>query len=194
MRLSGKLPAIGLAPDKANRQTRENTRRLREHIVICGYGTSGQDLAAALTLESMPFVIIEMNPQNISRAREHKMPIIYGDALNENVLHEVAIDKAKAVVISFGESSSLAQMVRSVRRSAPEVLIVLRARYERDVAWMYELGADVVVMEELEVSSELLRVILGHLSISPDIIKTHLARIRARKEFLVEQNILKKLK
>lgn len=194
MRLTGKIPLFGLAPEAPNQAQRENTRRLRDHIVLCGYGTAGQDLAAALSLESVPFVVIEMNPQNISRARSHKVPVIYGDALNENVLTEVAVDKAKAVIISFGESSSLAQMVRSVRRMAPKTMIILRARYERDVAWMYELGADVVVMEELEVSAEMLRVILGHIGLEPHIVKTHLARIRARKEFLVEQSILKKLK
>ena len=194
MRLSGKVPFFGLAPEKANLAARENTRRLKGHIVLCGYGTAGQDLAAALMLEAVPFVVIEMNPQNISQARSHKIRVIYGDALNENVLNEVAIDKAKAVVISFGESSSLAQMVRTIRRLAPDTMIVLRARYERDVAWMYELGADVVVMEELEVSAEMLRIILGHIGLEPQIVKTHLARIRARKEFLVEQSILKKIK
>ncbi len=194
MRLTGKIPFFGLAPEPPSLAQRENTRRLRDHVVLCGYGTAGQDLAAALLLEGTPFVVVEMNPQNIRRAREHGLPVIYGDALNEKVLNEVAVDKAKAIVISFGEASSHGQIVRTLRRLAPDVMIVLRARYERDVAWLYELGADVVVMEELEVSSELLRVILGQLGLQPEIIKTHLARIRARKEFLVEQSILKKLK
>ena len=110
------------------------------------------------------------------------------------MLEEVAIDKAKAIVISFGDTSSIAQIVRGVRRHGPQAMIVIRARYERDVAWMYELGADVVVMEELGVSAELLRAILGHLGLDPEVVRTHVARIRARKEFLVEQNILKKIK
>lgn len=194
MRLTAKIPLFGLAPEEAGRADRKNSRLLRNHIVLCGYGTAGQDLAAALLLENIPFVVVEMNPQNIRRAREHGLQVVYGDALNEAVLKEVAIDKAKAIVVSFGESSSAAQIVRGVRRLAPQTMIVIRARYERDVAWMYELGADVVVMEELEVSAELLRAILGHLGLEPTLIKTHLDRIRARKEFLVEQNILKKLK
>ncbi len=194
MRLTAKIPFFGLAQDKTSRAERKNTRLLKNHIVLCGYGTAGQDLAAAFLLEGLPFVVVEMNPQNISRAREHNLHVVYGDVLNEAVLKEVAIDKAKAVIVSFGESSSVAQIVRGVRRFGPQAMIVIRARYERDVAWLYELGADAVVMEELEVSAELLRVILGHFEITPEIIKTHLERIRARKEFLVEQNILKKLK
>ncbi len=192
MRLTAKIPFFGLAP-LADREHRRKTRRLRDHIVLCGYGTAGRDLAAALTAEHVPFVVVDMNPQNIHKARADKLQVIYGDAVNEHVLTEVAIEKAKAVVISFGDASSIAEIVRTVRRMSPETMIVLRARFERDVAWMYDLGADVVVMEELEVSLELTRAILGHLGISPGILKTHLDRIRARKELLVEQSILKKL-
>jgi monovalent cation:H+ antiporter-2, CPA2 family len=194
MRLSNRIPAFGMAPIRVNRDPKKNTRVLKDHIILCGFGTAGQDLAAALLLENRPFVIIEMNPHNIARAREHDLRVIYGDAMNETVMKEAALDKAKAIVISFGDATSIAQIVKSVRRLAPDTMIVVRTRYERDVAWMYELGADVVVMEELEVSSELTRVILGHLGLEAELIKTHLDRIRARKEFLVEQSILKKLR
>ncbi len=194
MRVTGKIPFFGMAPHRVNREHREKKHRLKNHIVLCGYGTAGQDLAGALVLENIPFIVIEMNPQNIQLARRHQVPVIYGDAVNENVLKEVAIDKAKAIAISFGDSSSIAQIVRSVRHLAPDTMIVVRTRFERDVAWMYELGADVVVMEELEVSAELMRAILEHLAVEPGILKSHLERIRARKEFLVEQNILKRLK
>ena len=162
--------------------------------MLCGYGTAGQDLAAALLLENVPFVVVDMNPQNIRKARDHNLHVIYGDAMNEHVLKEVAIEKAKAIVISFGDASSIAEIVRAVRRISSETMVVLRTRFERDIAWMYDLGADVVVMEELEVSLELTRAILGHLEIDQEIVKTHLDRIRARKEFLVEQSILKKIK
>ena len=192
MRLSSRIPSFGMPPRPAEKS--HNTRRLKDHIVLCGYGTAGQDLAAALILENVPFVVIEMNPQNIQKARRHQAPVIYGDAMNENVMKEVAIEKAKAVVISFGDASSIAEIVRCVQRMNPNVLTVVRSRYERDVAWLYELGADVVVMEELEVSTELTRVILDHIGTTEEIIKTHVGRIRARKEFLVEQNILKKIK
>lgn len=193
MRMTGKIAIFGVAPHETNRGHREKTRRLKDHIILCGYGTAGQDLAAALMLEKVPFVVVDMNPQNVQKARDHELQVVYGDAMNEHLLKEVAIEKAKAIVISFGDASSIAEIVRAVRRMSPETMIVLRTRFERDVAWMYDLGADVVVMEELEVSLELTRAILGHLEIGPDILKTHLDRIRARKEFLVEQSILKKL-
>ncbi len=193
MRLTGKIAFLGTAPGGKNRDHIEKTRRLRDHIVICGYGTPGQDLAAALMLENFPFVVVDMNPRNVQKARSHGVQVIYGDAMNEHVLEELAIQRAKAIVISFGDASSIAEIVRTVQRISPDTLVVVRARFERDIAFMYELGADVVVMEELEVSLELTRAILGHLGMEPQTLKTHLDRIRARKEFLVEQSILKKL-
>jgi CPA2 family monovalent cation:H+ antiporter-2 len=194
MRMSSKIPSFGTPPKVEDKNKKENTRLLKNHVIICGYGTAGQDLSAALLLENIPYIVIEMNPQNIQKARLHRVPIIYGDAMNDNVLEEVAIHKAKAVVISFGDASSIAYIVQATQRLNPDVLTVVRSRYERDIAWLYQLGADIVIMEELEVSAELVRVILDHTGTPEDLIKTHVGRIRARKEFLVEQNILKRLK
>jgi monovalent cation:H+ antiporter-2, CPA2 family len=192
MRLFAKIPFFGMAPQP--KEKTEKTRRMKDHIVLCGYGTAGQDLAGALTLENVPFVVIEMSPMNIEKARGHRVPVLYGDAMNESVLHEAAVARAKAVVISFGDASGIAMIIRAIQKLNPETMIVARCRYERDVAWLYELGADVVVMEELEVSSELTRVILDKVGLAEELIHTHMLRIRARKEFLVEQNILKKLR
>jgi len=134
-----------------------------------------------------------MNPLNIQKARSHRVPVLYGDAMNENVLREAAIEEAKAVVISFGDASGIAMILRIIQTINPKILTVVRCRYERDVAWLYELGADVVIMEELELSAELTRVILEHRGLSKEIVQTHIGRIRARKEFLIEQSILKKI-
>ena len=195
MKMTSKIPFFGMPPKAGSAlEKKENTRLLKNHVIICGYGTAGQDLAAALLLENIPYIVIEMNPQNIQKARLHRVPVVYGDAMNDNVLEEVAIHKAKAVVISFGDASSIAYIVQAVQRLNPETLTVVRSRYERDIAWLYQLGADIVIMEELEVSAELVRVILDHTGVQEDLIKTHVGRIRARKEFLVEQSILKKLK
>ena len=192
MKLFSKIPAFGMPPQP--KEKHENTRRFKDHIILCGYGTAGQDLAGALTLEKIPFLVIEMSPLNIQKARSHGVTVMYGDAMNEKVLHEAAIERAKAVVISFGDASGIAVILRMIQNMNPKVLIVARCRYERDVAWLYELGADVVIMEELELSAELTRVILEHTGLSHELVHTHIARIRARKEFLVEQHILKKLK
>ncbi len=192
MKIFSKLPFVGLAPQP--KESREEAHRFENHIILCGYGTAGQDLAAALLLEKIPFLIIEMNPVNIAKARKHGLPVLYGDAMNEAVLHEAAVEKAKAIVISFGDASGLAVMIPMIQNLNPKILTVVRGRYERDIAHLYELGADVVIMEELEVSAELTRVILEHLQINHEIINTHIQRVRLRKEFLVEQNILNKIK
>lgn len=193
MRLTSKIPSFGTVPGAANHDQAEKVRHFKDHIVVCGYGTPGQDLAMALVAENIPCVVVDMNPLNVQKARSHGLHVIYGDAMNEHVLKELAIKRAKAIVISFGDASSIAGIVRTAQRMSPETMIVVRARFERDVAWLYELGADVVVMEELEVSLELTHAILNQLEVGPQTLKTQLDRIRARKEFLVEQSILKKL-
>lgn len=192
IKLLSKIPLFGAPPQPE--EDRKKARQFKDHIILCGYGTSGQDLAAALLLEKIPFVVIEMNPANIAKAKRHQVSVYYGDAINESVLREVVIEKARAVVISFGDASGLAVVIRAIQNLNPKVLIVVRCRYERDIARFYELGADFVIMEELEVSAELTRVILEYEGRAKDVIDSHILRIRARKEFIVEQNILRRMK
>ncbi len=191
-RIFSRLPFFGLAPQP--KEAIEKAHHLNDHIILCGYGTAGQDLAAAMLLEKIPFVVVEMNPVNIARARKHGVPVIYGDAMNQAVLHEVSIEKAKGVVISFGDASGLAILIPLMKSMNPQALIVVRTRYERDISRLYELGADLVIMEELEVSAELTRVILGRFDRQKEIIETHIDRIKLRKGFLVEQSAFKKSK
>jgi len=89
-------------------------------------------------------------------------------------------------------STLLGCSVRTVYRLKSKAIVVVRARFEKDVAELYDLGADVVVMEELEASYELNRVVLEHFKIPQSRVSEHLDRVRQRKEFLIEQAIFKR--
>lgn len=102
------------------------------------------------------------------------------------------IAEARAAVITFGDSVGMEQIVRVVGRLNSQAMLIARTRFEADVARLYELGADVVVTEELEASIELTRLALAQLKIPEENIRVHLERIRGRKELAIEEAILHK--
>lgn len=166
---------------------------LTGHVILCGFGPTGQDLANAFKEEEIPFVIIEMNPVKVQEAKKLHMKAIYGDAANREVMKRVGISRAKAVVVSFPDILGMTQIIRIVQDLNPDVLLAVRTRYEGQTAPLYELGADIVVMEEWEASHELNRVVLEQLDLPADRIEHHLARIRARKEISIENAIFRRM-
>ncbi len=160
---------------------------LSDHVILCGFGPTGRDLANAFKEEKIPFVIIEMNPSKVRDAKKLGLNAIYGDAVNREVMKRVGILRAKAVVVSFPDVLGMTQIIRVVQSLNPEVILAVRTRYASQMPQLYELGADIVVMEEWEASHELNRVVLEQLGIEPDRIDQHLNRIRARKEVAIEE-------
>jgi monovalent cation:H+ antiporter-2, CPA2 family len=149
------------------------------------------DLAQAFRDEGILFVIIEMNHRLVREAKNHSYPILYGDAANEEILKKAGIHRARALVVTFADPTAMAQIVRVVQVLSPGTFVAVRSRFERDVPALYELGADSVVMEELEASCELNRIILEHLSVEQQQIEHYLNRIRQRKELNIEAAIFK---
>lgn len=191
LRLSERIPLMGFSSRKYSKSVEYS--RVKDHVILCGYGPSGQDLAIAFHEEKIPFVLIEMNPSKIQLARKRNIRVIYGDAANEEVMRRAGIERARMVIVSFGDSLGMVQIIRVVQRLNPNVYLVVRTRYEQDVARLYELGADVVIMEEWEAGHELSRVVLEFLQVPSETMKSHLERIVSRKELVIEEAILKRM-
>jgi len=165
---------------------------LRDHVILCGFGPSGKDLSMTFMEEKIPFILVEVNPVKVREARGMKIPVIYGDAANIEVIKRAGIEHARAVVVSFPDPMGMAQIIRIVQRLNPDVVIAVRTQYEFEMPKLYELGADIVVMEEWQASHELNRLILEHFSIPRERIERHLDRIHARKELAVETAIFQR--
>ena len=165
---------------------------LTGHVILCGFGPTGQDLAIAFQEEKVPFVIVEMNPVRMREAKKMHMKAIYGDAANQEVLKRVGISRARAVIVSFPDPLGITQIIRVVQGLNPDVTLAVRTRYEGQMPWLYELGADIVVTEEWEASHELNRLVLGQLDIPKERIEYHLSRIRSHKEIAVEEAIFRR--
>lgn len=191
LKVLSRFIVFGVPPDKWTKQDR-SLSSLTGHVILCGFGPTGQDLAMAFQEEKVPFVIIEMNPVKMREAKKMRMKAIYGDAANQEVLKRVGITRARAVIVSFPDPLGIMQIIRVVQGLNPDVILAVRARYEGQMPRLYELGADIVVTEEWEASHELNRLVLGQLNVPKERIEYHLGRIHSRKELAVEEAIFQR--
>jgi len=189
LRFAESQPLLGQSLRGRDKEKRRSV--LSGHTILCGYGPTGHDLAIAFQEERIPFILVEMHPARIEEARSKGMRALYGDAANAWVMKQAGIERARAVVVSFSDPMGMAQVTRVVERLNPDVQLVVRTRFEREVPHLYELGADVVVVEEWEASFDLHRMVLGFLGIPQDRITKHLRRVTARKELAIESAIFK---
>jgi len=190
-RISERISLFGIPAAEWTKSVKA-TRGLKDHIILCGYGPSGQDLAQTFLEEKIPFILIEMNPAKVKEARKHEIKVIYGDAANKEVMKRAGIRHARAVVISFPSTIGIEQIIRVVQRLNSNVMLAVRTQYEQEMPKLYALGADIVVMEEWQASYELNRLVLEYFEVPREKIDRHLDRIHSRKELAIEEAILKK--
>ena len=125
---------------------------LGQHVVICGYGRTGSRIAEFLTIEEIPFIALDVDPQRIAEARMHGINVVFGNADRPEVLQAAGISRARAVVVSYPDARSAERVVRVVRSTRPEIPIVVRTTDDKDVARLKAAGATEVIPEVLESS------------------------------------------
>ena len=125
---------------------------LGQHVVICGYGRTGQRIAEFLGIESVPFIALDVDPQRIAEARTQGINVVFGNADRPEVLQAAGIARARAVVVSYPDAHSAERVVHIVRGTRPEIPIVVRTADDRDVARLKSAGATEVIPEVLESS------------------------------------------
>ncbi|MDO8788700.1 MAG: cation:proton antiporter [Sulfuritalea sp.] len=125
---------------------------LGQHVVICGYGRTGQRIAEFLGIENIPFIALDVDPQRIAEARTQGINVVFGNADRPEVLQAAGIARARAVVVSYPDAHSAERVVHIVRGTRPEIPIVVRTADDRDVARLKSAGATEVIPEVLESS------------------------------------------
>ncbi len=127
----------------------------RPHVIVVGYGFNGQNVARVLGLLDVPFMVVELNPVGTRKLAEEGLPSLHGDATQVLVLEAAGLARAQALVVTVADATTCRQIVSVARRHRPDLSIIARTRYLREVEELHRLGADDVVPEEYETSLEL---------------------------------------
>jgi len=158
----------------------DDATKLRDHVVIVGFGLAGEQASRTLSEFGIPFVVIELNVENVHHGRELGLPVYYGDATSEEALGHAGLADARLLVLLMNDRRAGQRILDTARRVAPHVPVLMRARYLREANLLLQAGAHDVVAEEVEGAVEIVARMLRALEVPPE------ARVRVREELLAE--------
>jgi CPA2 family monovalent cation:H+ antiporter-2 len=125
------------------------------HVLVLGFGHTGETLARVLERAKVPLRILDLNPERIARGKAKGIPIEFGDGANGRVLEHARIGRARAALVLLSDPRATRRVVALCRSLAPGIFILARTRYLTEVPELSRLGADEVVAEEFETSLEI---------------------------------------
>jgi CPA2 family monovalent cation:H+ antiporter-2 len=120
------------------------------HVIICGYGRSGQNLARLLDTEHIPYMALDLDPDRVRQAAAAGQSVVFGDAARLQSLMAAGLARASAVVVSYPDTPSALKILRLAREHAPKVPVVVRTIDDTDLERLREAGATEVVPEAIE--------------------------------------------
>ncbi|MDX9999950.1 MAG: cation:proton antiporter [Polyangia bacterium] len=150
-----------------------------DHVLIVGYGVAGSVLAHSLASVGIHYRVLELNAETVRKASEEGVPIYYADASTDEALAHAHVREARAVVVLINDDQAATRVVDAVKRLAPELPIIVRARYLGQRQGLVKLGATEVVAEEVEASLEVLARVLRRFDIPRNVIDAQVGRARA---------------
>ena len=133
---------------REERRMKELHERLRDHVVVCGYGVKGRAIVDELLAHRQPrdqIVAIDTDEAAIAEAARIGIVALRGDASSEGLLRAAAVDKAAYVLAAPNRDDACVLICLTVRSLSPEVHLVAAAREEENVKLLYGAGADLVV-------------------------------------------------
>ncbi len=151
---------------------------LSQHVVICGFGRIGQNLANILREMNIPYVALDLDHSLIREAWEAGENIFYGDSTHGEILQKTELEKASALIITFDDAQIAEHIIQSARFINKKVPIIVRSKDDRHMDNLHALGASNVVPESFEASMMLAIHVLQHMGISTDKSMKFVARAR----------------
>jgi CPA2 family monovalent cation:H+ antiporter-2 len=165
---------LGRRPD----QEGSEKRLPRGHVIAVGYGVNGRNLVRALRKAEIPYIVLELSPVRVRRAREAGEPVAFGDCTRPSILEAVGIRHARMLVAAISDPWSARRAVQIARQMNPELRIVVRTRYLKEVDPLRAVGASDIIPEEFETSIEILSRVLDGYEVPHEIVRELIAEIR----------------
>lgn len=135
-----------LANILGGRRMKQDISRLRDHIIICGYGQVGREVALTLSEEKVPFVVIDSDEESVKRAAEDGCLSLRGNASNDEALEEAGIRQARGLVAALGDDADNIFVTLSAKGLRHDLLVVARASAEESESKLRRAGADRVIL------------------------------------------------
>ena len=132
--------------------TRIATQSLRQnaHVIICGYGRAGQNLARMLEHEGLSYVALDLDPDRVAAAAAAGESVVFGDAARRESLVAAGIHRAAAVAVTYANTPSALRVLHNVHELEPALPVIVRTVDDADLEKLLAAGATEVIPEIVE--------------------------------------------
>jgi len=120
------------------------------HVVICGFGRCGQNLARMLEHEGIPYMALDLDPDRVRQAAAAGHSVVYGDASRLQALMAAGLVRARAVAVTYLDIQSSLKVLANTRTHAPQIPVVVRTQDDLHLDKLRNAGATEVVPEAIE--------------------------------------------
>jgi voltage-gated potassium channel len=154
LRVTFLIILIGTTLEALTTRTREEFRirrwrsHVRQHVIVCGYGTKGRSAIRSLQANGTPLdqiVVVDPDPRAIDEANSLGLTGIVGDAGRTEVLRRASIERARAVIVAANRDDASVLITLTVRQLNPSVPITTSVREEENANLLRQSGADTVI-------------------------------------------------
>ncbi len=125
---------------------------ISDHVIICGYGRVGQNIARFMRMEGFEYFALDMDPARVQHATLAGDQVGYGDSTNLSILRASGLLDAKALIISFNDLPSTYKILQQVRAHLSHLPILVRTKDDTELKRLQIAGATEVIPETLEAS------------------------------------------
>ena len=123
--------------------------KMREHVIVCGYGTVGRAAISDMRIAGIQVVVLEKTESAMAEL-DKDIPRVIGDSTKEDDLARAGIGKAKCVLVTFCNDADAILTTVTIKYLSPSLQTIVRAAREDNIDKMYKVGADAVIFPELE--------------------------------------------
>jgi voltage-gated potassium channel len=129
----------------AERGLRRRIDRMRDHVILCGYGRVGEEIARELKGRDEPFVVVERDAEALARAEAAGYEHLHGDATRDESLQQAGIARARCLVTALDSDADNSWVVLTARGLNAQLWIVARADQPESEPKLKQAGADRVI-------------------------------------------------
>ncbi len=137
------------------------------HAVIVGYGRVGSLLGISLIESEVPMVVVENSRPRIEALREQGISAVLGNAARAETMQLARLDCARWLIITIPNGYESGEVVTAARAKYPDLTIIARAHYDDEVSYIFDRGANQVIMGEREIAGSMLKLLQQELETKP---------------------------
>ena len=123
---------------------------VNQHVLICGFGRCGQNLARVLESQSIPYMALDLDPERVRQAAAAGHNVAFGDSARLQALMAAGLARANAVVVTYLDEPAAFKVLAITQEHAPQVPVIVRTQDDHNLEKLRAAGATEVVPEAIE--------------------------------------------